>query len=144
MVLLNSVTETGQILYLDIWKREKSRAAAGGELISGILGDGSYEGEVLVEITAGRCEVTFLDQHLDPLALKDFFARVDREQLLEDLQEALLSTSDGARNGLPLFRRDAPLAGASGDVFSEPLVREAPTPWRQDSAGVKNLQLPRR
>ncbi|PNU20887.1 hypothetical protein C2E25_04660 [Geothermobacter hydrogeniphilus] len=131
MVLLNSVTETGQVLYLDIWKREKSRAAAGGELVSGILGDGSYEGEVLVEITAGRCELTFLDQHLDPLALKDFFARVDREQLLEDLQEALLPTSDGARNnGLPLFRRDAPLAGASGDAFPEPLVREGLAAWQ--------------
>ncbi len=134
MVWLDTMTQTGQGLYLDIWKREKSRTGAGVEMIAGILGDGNYEGEVLVEIGPGRCDVTFVDQLLDPVPLRDFFTRINREQLIADLQSALGPVGRENIAGLPLFRRDPPVVDRPQEGFlHESMVRETICGWTAKS-----------
>jgi len=132
MVWLNTTTQAGQGLYLDIWKRERSNDRNHLELVSGVLGDGHYEGEVLVEVSPQGCELTFVDQVLDPEALRCFFARVDREELLKDLENILAEEWDGMSHGRPSFRRDIPARDGCDPAVHEPLVREAAAPWRSD------------
>lgn len=80
MVWLDAVEDDGNALYLDRVRCERLRTAQGERLqLSGLLGDGSYEGEVQVTCSACGAEVTFADQWLAPRALAVFFGRVARE-----------------------------------------------------------------
>lgn len=132
MVWLDTMTVAGQGIYLDIWKREKSRSFAGMELVSGILGDGIYEGEVLVELAPEHCEVTFIDQVLDPASLRDFLGRFDQDQLCLDLRRALGPLPDVEAPALPFFRHDAPGDHYRSSCQKAPVVQEKTALWRSD------------
>jgi hypothetical protein len=77
-------------------------------VISGILGDGWYEGEVAVEV-GDRQGVTFADEWFDRLALKDFFNRVDRDRICTALYQALAVPDTGwSFNGAANNQRTVP------------------------------------
>jgi len=82
MVWLDLIEENGSGIYLDI-RHIESRGRGEGTTfaISGVLGDGRAEAEVLVEVEEA-VEVTFVDEWLDTGRLHDLFSMVDREALL--------------------------------------------------------------
>ncbi len=93
MVWLNMVADNGSGLYLDISGVEQRRSPGGAVLaISGLVGDGRYEGQVLIEV-GSRVEVTFVDQWLDPAELKEFFSRVERDEVERALEETVAAMS---------------------------------------------------
>lgn len=130
MVWLNVLTESGQGLYFESWKRAKQCRGPAAELISGMIGDGNYEGEVLVELISGRCQVTFVDRFLDPGPLRDFLQRISEDEVIEALRQSLQVVRDQDVSDLPLFRRDRPEAHS---VTTRPkrdcLVREEHSVW---------------
>ncbi|RME35138.1 MAG: hypothetical protein D6794_09880 [Deltaproteobacteria bacterium] len=104
MIWLELANEQGQELYFDAWKRERSRTGA-GELVSGLIGDGSYEGEVLVELRDYGCELTFVDRFLAPERLASFLERISLDRLRSALTESLNQTQP---LGLGRRRSDPP------------------------------------
>lgn len=98
MVYIETVADNGSAVYFDIHATERF---AEGVRISGTIGDGQYEGEVLVEC-GEIADVTFADAWLGGEGYREFMARCD----LDSLRQALLDVV----SGLSLFptRRDAP------------------------------------
>ncbi|MDO3379530.1 hypothetical protein [Geoalkalibacter halelectricus] len=98
-------------LYLDIHHVELN--SGGGDLrmvVSAVLGDGWYEGEVAVEI-GPRSGVTFADAYLDEQRMADFFTRVDRAELERALVDAVGTLvfsvgKPGARQRIRAYRHD--------------------------------------
>jgi hypothetical protein len=91
MIVLQLEQEVAASPYFVIHHQEPSPSGASTWVISGILGDGWYEGEVAVEVGA-RQGVTFADEWFDRLALNDFFNRVDRDRICAALYQALAFT----------------------------------------------------
>jgi len=93
MIWLNICEENGSALYLDIRGIEPRHR--GNETIfslTGVLGDGLDETEILIEI--GRLvEVTFVDEWLHNGRRSDLLARLDREELNKVLVEQTASMS---------------------------------------------------
>ena len=82
MVWLDAVEEGGNGLYLDALRRERRRQGGKfSERIAALLGDGAYEGEVHIDVTADAATVTFVDEWLRPHDLADFFTRIPREEV---------------------------------------------------------------
>ncbi len=90
MVWLPVAEENGNALYLDIHHVEL-RPCAKGEVfaVAGTLGDGLFEGLVLLEVSEGKTEITFADEWLCEGALRDFFQRVDRDIVESGLTETV-------------------------------------------------------
>ncbi len=87
MIWLDLIEENGNGIYLDIRGIESRRRDDETSFaITGLLGDGRTETEVLVEVGAG-VEVTFIDEWLDAGRLRELFSAVDREALLAALTE---------------------------------------------------------
>lgn len=79
MISLDLVVPGGAAVYLDIQRIEaRQKRGEAFYALSGTLGDGLYEGEVLVEI-GEQVEVTFIDEWLGGSAMADFFRRVERQ-----------------------------------------------------------------
>lgn len=119
MIYIGATNDIGSAIYFDIHVAER----LGRNLcISGTLGDGSYEGEVIVEIGRTDC-VTFADAWLGGFGFADFTRRCDME-LIED---ALL---DSLRV-MPLF--GAPRVQPHGPHrdLNEPVVTEEPPLWKR-------------
>jgi hypothetical protein len=130
MVWLDVLTECGHGLYFESWKRTRQSRGPAAELVSGMIGDGSYEGEVLVELISDRCEVTFVDRFLDPGALNEFLRRISKEEVIEALRHKLQSVREHDLSELPLFRRDRPERGPFEAVPRGDLqVREDHPAW---------------
>jgi len=115
MVWLDLAENNGSGLYLDVRKVEW-RQQRGGRIcaVTGMLGDGLYEGDILVEV-GGEVDVTFADQWLAPQRLNGFFSRVDRFEVEAALESAARELA-GALAGAGRGRRD------------EPFVQPAPSP----------------
>lgn len=85
MLYIGTTSSEGTTAYVDIHAAERGPE---GIRFSGTIGDGQYEGEVLVEI--GRAnEVTFAGAWLGDRGFPEFIARFGREQLVRDLLESL-------------------------------------------------------
>ncbi|PLX86011.1 MAG: hypothetical protein C0617_02400 [Desulfuromonas sp.] len=125
MVWLNMAGNDGSLLYLDVFNVEHRRQR--GEkvvAVSAVLGDGLFEGQVLLEVGVG-VEVTFVDAWLAEERLRDFFARVDREEVEEALEEAAraLTGSAGRQAPSPAWMSPHPGGGGSASRVAE----DAPT-----------------
>jgi hypothetical protein len=88
MIYIGTNESNGSAIYFDIHSAERQ---AGGVRISGTIGDGSYEGEVLVEV--GRIEsVTFADAWLGGAGFSEFIGRCNvmavEKALLETVRES--------------------------------------------------------
>ena len=88
MVWLDLAGNNGNGLYLDVrgveWRQQRGARVCAA---TGTLGDGQYEGDVLLEVGAD-VEVTFADQWLAPQQLGGLFNRIERSGL-----EAALGTA---------------------------------------------------
>ncbi len=115
MIVLRLEQEVAASPYFVIHHQEPSSSGGPTWVVSGILGDGWYEGEVAVEIGA-RQGVTFADEWFDRPALNDFFNRIGRDEICAALYQALTSTDTGSSfGGAAETQRTAPhYAAGSG------------------------------
>lgn len=89
MMVLTLGEHAGETVYLDIHHAEWRQSAGTPRWsVSALLGDGWYEGEVLIE-AGERVDVTFADEWLGRPQIGDLFNRVGRETLLSAIREAL-------------------------------------------------------
>ena len=85
MIYVGTTRDNGSAIYFDIHSAERSWR---GVRISGTIGDGCYEGEVLVEL--GRNEaVTFADAWLSGEGFREFIDRCDLLNLESDLLDSV-------------------------------------------------------
>jgi len=118
MIYIGTTGNNGSAIYFDIHAVERRGR---GLLICGTLGDGCYEGEVLVEM--GRSEsITFADAWLGGAGFREFLARCDVPTMEGELLDAV--------RDLPLFlpRRYQP-HGNSG-LHKGGSIAETPSVWR--------------
>lgn len=114
MIYIGTTGNNGSAIYFDIHAVERRGR---GLLICGTLGDGCYEGEVMVEL--GRSEsITFADAWLGGSGFREFLGRCDVPAMEGELLEAVRE--------LPLFhsRRSQPHrnSGAhNGGSIAEPV-----------------------
>ncbi len=87
MICLSVAENTHATIYLDVHHVEKNSRNPETFSVSGTLGDGPYEGEVLLEIS-DDVEVTFVDSWMDQKSLRRFFDRNGREMVCAALREA--------------------------------------------------------
>ncbi len=93
MVWLDVAGENGCGLYFEIIGMEPRREKGGSILaVTGLVGDGHYEGQVLIE-EGHQVSVTFVDEWLGAGDLHDFFANVDRQVVERALKEVLAGMS---------------------------------------------------
>ncbi|ABA88469.1 hypothetical protein Pcar_1220 [Syntrophotalea carbinolica DSM 2380] len=90
MLVLSLGEQSGETVYLDIHHAEWcQRSGTPRWALSALLGDGWYEGEVLIE-SGDQVQVTFADEWLGCSRIGEFFERVDRERLLAAIGKALM------------------------------------------------------
>ena len=92
MIYIGTTGNNGSAIYFDVYSAERQGR---GVRIAGTIGDGCYEGEVLVEV--GRTDsVTFADAWLGGSGFTEFLCRCGADML----ERALLETV----REMPLFR----------------------------------------
>ncbi|MGK2906419.1 MAG: hypothetical protein ACSLFH_08765 [Desulfuromonadales bacterium] len=119
MIYIGTSENSGSAIYFDIYAAERQGRSL---RISGIIGDGCYEGEVLVEL--GRSEsVTFADAWLGGAGFVEFLHRCGSDVLKQALLES-------ARE-MPLLhaRRSQPHGNRLTSVGT--LVSEPAFTWHQ-------------
>lgn len=85
MIYIGTTDNNGSAIYFDIYAAVRQR---NGLRISGTIGDGCYEGEVLVEV--GRSDsVTFADAWLGGAGFAEFMERCDSTLLTRALLESV-------------------------------------------------------
>jgi hypothetical protein len=88
MIWLDMTEENGRGLYLDIRGIEPRRLRGDTVFtISGVLGDGQDEADILLEV-GNEVAVVFLDEWLGKVGQGGLFARVSREELVGALVES--------------------------------------------------------
>jgi len=118
MIYIGTTEDNGSAIYFDIHSAERQGR---GIRFSGTVGDGSYEGEVLVEV--GRSEsVTFADAWLGGSGFSEFIDRCGTAMLEDALLESVRE--------MPFFcsRRSRP-HGNSG-VYDAALISESLPLWK--------------
>ena len=89
MLVLTLGEQTGETVYLDIHHAEwRQHTGAAHWAVSALLGDGWYEGEVLIE-SGEQVQVTFADEWIGHYQIGELFDRVGRENLLGAIREAV-------------------------------------------------------
>jgi len=117
MIYIGTTENSGSAIYFDIYAAERQGR---GMHISGTIGDGCYEGEVLVEVGRSDC-VTFADAWLGGSGFTEFMARCGPDVL----EKALLASV----RELPLLhvRRSKPHAHSMTSAGT--LVTESSPVW---------------
>ena len=85
MIYIGTTQDNGSAIYFDIHAAERQGR---GMRFCGTLGDGSYEGEVLVEIGSNDC-VTFADAWLGGSGFRAFMDRCSAEVLERALLDSV-------------------------------------------------------
>ena len=122
MIYIGTTGNNGSAIYFDIHSAERHGR---GMRFSGTVGDGCYEGEVLVE--TGRSEsVTFADAWLGGSGFAEFIDRCGMATLEESLLEAVRE--------MPFFcsRHSQPHANSGASGAS--LVLEHSALWRTSAS----------
>ena len=118
MIYIGTAEESGSAIYFDIHSAEQQGR---GMRFSGTVGDGCYEGEVLVEI--GRIEsVTFADAWLGGPGFSEFISRCGTAMLEEALLESVRE--------MPFFCSRPCQPHGNGCVSESSLVAESSYSWR--------------
>lgn len=91
MIYLCNSEQGNLAVYLDVHALERQER---GFALSGILGDGHYEGDIMVEVGV-EVDITFADLWLNRAGLETFFDRIDRGTVESALAEAARSVVDG-------------------------------------------------
>ncbi len=85
MIYIGTTQDNGSAIYFDIYAAERQGR---GMRFCGTLGDGCYEGEVLVEIGDSDC-VTFADAWLGGSGFSEFMERCRPEALKSALLDSV-------------------------------------------------------
>lgn len=96
-------------VYLDVHAMERQEK---GFALSATLGDGHYEGDVMVEVGVD-VDIAFADRWLDRAGLEGFFDRVDQRTVEAALADAARTVVDGRTPGCACTsdaQRDTPHA----------------------------------
>ena len=124
MIYIGTTDSPGQAIYLDIYAIEQS----GGEVrVSALVGDGCYEGEVLIECAA-RSNVTYADAWLGGEGLDEFLQRPGQSWLQRQLLDSVrdhLALVNGAQ-----LKRNRPVYPHQS-LRSRGRVAETPPIWTQ-------------
>ncbi|NIQ95935.1 MAG: hypothetical protein GWO11_03165 [Desulfuromonadales bacterium] len=112
MIYLCNSEQGNLAVYLDVHAMERQER---GFALSGTLGDGHYEGDVMVEVGVDVA-ITFADRWLDRDGLETFFDRVDKRMVESALADAARTVVDGRSD------RQCPdrLSGGFAATDSEP------------------------
>lgn len=95
MVWLDAMNNNGDTLYFVADRVERSSVEGDAVFaVSGILGDGRYEGEVLVEI-GDEAAVTFVDAWLSNPDFRRFVANINRDLVVMELTDAARRLTGG-------------------------------------------------
>ena len=123
MVWLDVAGYDGNALYFVTDRIERlSGMRTEGFTVSGILGDGGYEGEVIVEVGENP-QVTFVDAWLARGDFSRFVASIDRERVSAALTEVAAGlTGELSSQGITSPR--------SGRGERSARIAEERTPWR--------------
>lgn len=118
MIYIGTTEINSSAIYFDIHAAERQGR---GVRFSGTVGDGCYEGEVLVEL--GRSEsVTFVDAWLGGSGFREFIARCD----LARLESALLESV----REIPVFRSRRSQPHVNNTSHSDGSVAESSPLWQ--------------
>ena len=85
MIYIGTTENSGSAIYFDIYSTVRQGR---GMRISGTIGDGCYEGEVLVEV-GHNDSVTFADAWLGGTGFTEFINRCDSDVLKKALLESI-------------------------------------------------------
>jgi hypothetical protein len=117
MVYIGTTENNGSAIYFDVHFAERRGR---GLSISGTIGDGCYEGEVLVEI--GRSDsVTFADAWLGGSGFAEFISRCG----VDVLERALLETL----REMPLFHKRSGRPHGNSPAYAGAMTCERPPRW---------------
>mgnify|MGYP001426159804 CR=1 FL=1 len=121
MVYLATPSYDGRAVYFEPYVTERTAA---GLRICGTIGDGQYEGEVLVEFEGARTQVTFADSWLGGVGFREFAERCNIARLGQELVGSLESFAHGGA------RRDFPHGGEGGHHPLHSWVCESRELWQ--------------
>ncbi|MDH3453886.1 MAG: hypothetical protein OEL80_01985 [Desulfuromonadales bacterium] len=119
MIYIGTTRYSGSAIYFDIYATVRQGR---GMRISGTVGDGCYEGEVLVEV--GRSEsVTFADAWLNGSGFVEFLDRCGADALEKALLESVRE--------MPLQHARRSRPHGNRPTYGEALVSESAIVWNQ-------------
>lgn len=119
MIYIGTTENNGSAIYLDVYATERQGR---GMRISATIGDGCYEGEVLVEV--GRNDsVTFADAWLGGSGFAEFMARCGADVL----EQSLLATV----REMPLFKTRCSRPHGNGKTQTRSAACEAGPVWQR-------------
>ncbi|OHB28574.1 MAG: hypothetical protein A2X84_03610 [Desulfuromonadaceae bacterium GWC2_58_13] len=128
MVWLDVMGDNGSALYFvtDRVERLQGRGAP-GMAVSGLVGDGQYEGQVLIEV-GSEVQVTFVDAWIATREFHRFVQRVDLIRVTAALSDAAagMAGSIHGRGSMGLIDR----SGRNGRIAAG-RVAEALAAWRE-------------
>lgn len=117
MIYIGTTKYSGSAIYFDIYAAVRQGR---GMRISGTIGDGCYEGEVLVEV--GRSDsVTFADAWLGGAGFAEFLERCGSDLLVNALLESVRE--------LPLTHGRRSQPHGNSPVFANAVVSESSPAW---------------
>jgi hypothetical protein len=117
MIYIGTTGNNGSAIYFDVYSAERQGR---GLRISGTIGDGCYEGDVLVELGRSDC-VTFADAWLGGSGFTEFMARCGTDMLERALLEAVRE--------MPLWHRRRSRPHGNGKVTIGTLACEPTPTW---------------
>ena len=93
MIYIGTTNFDGRAIYFDIYSHESACCALN---ISGTIGDGFYEGEVLIELGKHQ-SVTFADEWLGGQGFSEFMSRCDLSAVKQYLIDSVYEISNKSK-----------------------------------------------
>jgi hypothetical protein len=117
MIYIGTTEDNGSAIYLDVHAAERQGC---GMRFSGTIGDGCYEGEVLVEIGQTDC-VTFADAWLGGSGFSEFIHRCGSDALERALLESVRE--------MPSFHTRPSQPHGNSATYAEGFISESSCTW---------------
>lgn len=117
MIYIGTTEDNGSAIYFDVHSAERQGRSLN---ITGTIGDGCYEGEVIVEV--GRSEsVTFADAWLGGSGFAEFLSRCGADHL----ERALLETV----REMPVFHTRRGRPHGNSKAYAGPMACDCRPAW---------------
>ncbi|MFO7984069.1 MAG: hypothetical protein R6V08_11500 [Desulfuromonadales bacterium] len=126
MIYLCNSEQDNLAVYLDVHAMKRQDR---GFALSGTLGDGHYEGDVMVEVGM-EVDITFADLWLNRAGLQTFFDRVDRNMVESALADAARIVVEGeTENNQDCSCDSAPHVAMDRRASRTPIVSSGEALW---------------